>query len=823
MLAAGLAALAGARAVAGRMVPGTRARRPAILGLVVLVAAWWHGTREAGGLQPLPQPHPLARWVASATLAREPLLLEARVRSDATITPTGSAFFADVTRAWVAGRPVPAPAGIRVGVAGTLAGTRLDAWRKGRTVRFPATVRRPQRYRNPGVPDQAAALARRRLHVFASVKSAALVEVISRAWPWEEAAGAARAWVRRAVGRHVGRWSASSAGVTAAILVGDRSGLDRETEQRLQRAGTFHVVAISGGNIAIFTALLLGVARCVGLGPRAGALLAALGVGGYALVVGGAASVARATLVAEIYLLGRILDLRAAPVNVVAAAAAVLAVAAPSALLDAGTALTFGATIGILLGVPVLTGAESAGAPAPGRRRALGTLRKATTALGLATLCAGLAVLPVGASVFSRVSVAGLFLNFLAVPLMTVVQVGGLAALAAAPLSDAAGTALGWVTHAAARALVESARLLDLAPWLSWRVPAPPVWVVCAYYVAWGAWLAAGRPRARGAALAAALATGVFIATAPVWRGAGGAWHVAPWLAATGPRAGTGWLEAVFLDVGQGDAALVRLPDGRGLLVDAGGVAGSASLDVGERFVAPALWALGLRRLWRLALTHGHPDHIGGASAIVEDFQPDEAWEGIAVPRHAGLAELEARMRARGRPWRQVRAGETLRLGKVELRVLHPPAPDWERRAVRNDDSIVLDVRLGGASLVLTGDAGRAVEARLAAAFGSAAVRVVKVPHHGSRNASSAPFIEALRPAVAVVSVGAGNPFGHPAPDVLARYHAAGGRLFRTDRDGAVWVATDGRCLWARTAAGANSRVSGPGCRADAAAPAPPF
>jgi len=473
--------------------------------------------------------------------------------------------------------------------------------------------------------------------------------------------------------------------------------------------------------------------------------------------------------------------------------------------------------------VPALGNAERSRAPAPRRPRILDSVGRAATTLGLATLCAGVAVLPVGASVFSRVSIAGMLLNFKALSLMTVVRVGGLATLAAAPLPDVAGAALGRVTHAAATALVESARLLDVAPWLSWRVPPPPIGVVCAYYVAWGVWLLGVRARARGAALAAALATGAFIATAPAWRGAGGAWHVAPWLEATGPRTDTGWLEAVFLDVGQGDAALVRLPDGRGLLVDAGGLAGSASLDVGERFVTPALWALGFRRLWRLALTHGHPDHIGGAAAIVEDFLPDEAWEGIAVPRHAGLAGLEAGMRARGRPWRQVRAGEVLRLGAVELRVLHPPAPDWERRAVRNDDSIVLDVRLGGASLVLTGDAGRAVEAGLAAAIGGAALRVVKVPHHGSRSASSASFVEALGPAVAVVSAGAGNPFGHPAPDVLARYHAAGARVFRTDRDGAVWVATDGSCLRARTAAGANGWVRGPGCRADAAGPAPPF
>jgi competence protein ComEC len=251
-----------------------------------------------------------------------------------------------------------------------------------------------------------------------------------------------------------------------------------------------------------------------------------------------------------------------------------------------------------------------------------------------------------------------------------------------------------------------------------------------------------------------------------------------------------GTLSVVFLDVGQGDATLIRFPSGRAWLVDAGGIPGARTFDVGARVVAPALWAMGVRRVETLAVTHGDPDHAGGAAAIVADFAPSEVWEGIPVPGEPLMQQVAAAARAAGAARRVTLQGTTVVVDDVEVRVVHPAAPDWERRRVRNDDSLTLVLTYGGTRVLLTGDIGTAVEGGVSRALGPSAawITVLKVPHHGSAGSSSQAFLEAVRPTLAVASAGAGNRFGHPAREVVARYAALGIPLYRTDRDGAVAV-----------------------------------
>ena len=180
---------------------------------------------------------------------------------------------------------------------------------------------------------------------------------------------------------------------------------------------------------------------------------------------------------------------------------------------------------------------------------------------------------------------------------------------------------------------------------------------------------------------------------------------------------GDGRLHVTFIDVGQGDAAFVRFPRGATLLVDAGGLSGSSTFDIGDRVVAPVLRDAGVRRLDVLALTHGDPDHIGGAASIMREFRPREAWEGIPVPRFEPLRALRDEAQQRGVRWANVTAGDRIVVDDVEVAVRHPPAADWERQRVRNDDSIVLELRWRDVSVLLTGDIGKAVEKTLAATF----------------------------------------------------------------------------------------------------------
>jgi competence protein ComEC len=268
-----------------------------------------------------------------------------------------------------------------------------------------------------------------------------------------------------------------------------------------------------------------------------------------------------------------------------------------------------------------------------------------------------------------------------------------------------------------------------------------------------------------------------------------------------------GLLRVAFLDVGQGDATLVRLPGGRALLVDAAGAPGS-SFDAGERVVAPALRALGVRRIDTLVLTHGDPDHIGGAASVLRRFAPRSIWEGVPVPPNAALRELAALAAGRTAVWRTVQAGDVERIDGVDLRVWHPPPPDWERQRVRNDDSVVLELRHGDVSILLTGDIEREAERRLAPRLSLAPIVLLKAPHHGSATSSSEPFIQAARPRAVVFSAGRRNPFGHPHPTVVERYRALGVEIFRTDVDGAVVVDSDGRSATVRTYTGRRQSLS---------------
>ncbi len=559
-------------------------------------------------------------------------------------------------------------------------------------------------------------------------------------------------------------------------MIGDRTALDDDVQRRLQEAGTYHVIAISGGNIAILAGVLIAGFRLAGvLGP--GAMLAASAVlVAYGGLVGGGASVERATCMAVLFLLGRALDQRGPPLNTLAVAAAGLVLVSPLTVRDPAFLLTCGATLAILLIVPVVSG--------------LKTPRASRAAAGLffASLASEVMLLPIAASVFARVTVAGLALNFAAIPLMGVAQGAGMILVLLWPVSRGLARAAGYVAHLGADGLVRSADLMRFAPALAWRVAAPASWCIVLYYAA-GA-VACTRRLPRGARRVAAAG----VAFAAIWIAA------EPWTWAAG--FGDGRLHVTFVDVGQGDAAFARLPTGETLEVDAGGLRGRSTFDVGDRVVAPVLRLAAIHRLGDLIVTHGDLDHAGGAAALVREFRPRAVWEGVPVPRDETLAALRQEAAVVHARWTTVQAGDRLAIGDVEVRVWHPPLPDWERQQVRNDDSIVLELRWRDVSIVLTGDIEREAEAALRGAIPPAPLRVLKVPHHGSLTSSTDAFIRMLAPDVAVVSVGRGNPYGHPSPVVIDRYRRLGAEIFRTDRDGAVTIDSDGYSLSVTTFTG---------------------
>jgi competence protein ComEC len=651
------------------------------------------------------------------------------------------------------------------------------------------TVRRPPVLANFGGASPRWQLLRRPSALVASVKSGALVSVERAAW-WHESAAALRARVRDAAERYVAPASPRAAAIVTAILIGDRAGLDDDVERRLQQAGTYHVIAISGGNVAVLTAISLGLFRLLCRSARVSSAATLAIVAAYGWVVGGDPSVARAVAAACVYLGAGAMGVTPAPLAVLRTAAIVLVLWRPTTVIEAGAWLSFGATAAIVALVPRWNPAISA-LVRPG---AWGFVARVLLTGVAVTVAAELCVLPISAAVFSQVTLAGVMFNLVAVPAMSLVQVCGFLMVFVAAWPAAAGLFAG-MARLSADVLVESAGLLDTVPWLaslSWRVPpVSGVWTAIYFGALVVAMTAAGRARLA--------ATGVSAVALLVIL-------TAPFTSVTQPSADR--VRVTVMDVGQGDAILVQRGGGFALLVDTGGAPGS--FDVGGRIVTPAAWAVGQRRVAMLALTHGDRDHAGGALAVLRDLRPREVWEGVPVARDQDRAQLKALAASQGAVWRTIQAGGRMEWRDLVIEAWHPPAPDWERQKVRNDDSLVLRLRFGELDVWLTGDAGPEFEARFRRPDDAGRLRVLKVAHHGSRTSTGPAFVEALRPQIAIVSAGQGNLFGHPSPDVIARLTAVGASIFRTDRDGAVVIESDGVTARVQAARGRTWTVSVP-------------
>ena len=593
---------------------------------------------------------------------------------------------------------------------------------------------------------------------FGYCKSARLLERRDGGPRWRRAAARARESARRAFARAM--IPGTERGLVLAMVLGDRSEVDEATAEAFRASGTYHVLALSGAQVALVAWLIVASLRRLQAGPWTQAGVTGVAIGAYALLVGGDVPVVRAALMASALLAGRALELDTDPSNLLGLAAVLLLADRPAAAADVGFQLSFGATLGIL----ALAGPLTRGVPRLPLRLDLAVA---------ASLAAQGALAPVLAARFHRLAPAAVLLNIAAVPLSSAVLLSGVGVLAVTPFGPGPARVAGDVAWVAARALRLSGDLGPLGPWLDLRVAGPSLAALALYAGGLGL-LYRGR---RGRGLALLVACHLALVAGRLSRPADGRLHLA------------------VIDVGQGDSLLLRSPAGRSIVVDAGG-ARPPRLDPGERHVAPELWRQGVHRLDVLLVTHAHPDHVGGAPFLLRAFGVAQLWEGPAPLRDPVWRRVDARLSAGGAARLTVAEGMGLVWDGVRISVLGPRRPRRPPRTVRNEDSVVLDVAFGEIHVLLTGDVAGEEERLLHVPRSF----VLKVPHHGSRSSSGSDLVSAAAPRLAVISAGAHNPFGHPHPEVVERYRRAGALLLRTDRDGTVEVATDGQGVWVRTA-----------------------
>ncbi|HKP37711.1 MAG TPA: ComEC/Rec2 family competence protein [Pyrinomonadaceae bacterium] len=729
----------------------------------------------------------------------------------------------------------------------------------GARVRVMTRLDRDADFRNPGVSPFTEYLERKGYDATGVIKSPLLIErlgdqrvFLPLAWLYQW-----RAHLQREFSQ---RFSGETASVLNAALLGNAHNISYRTAERFRAGGTFHILVISGMQIAFIAGVVLLIVRRITQSTILQFLLAAAFLWSYTIAVGAEASVTRAALMFTIAAFAPVVARKPGSLNTIAGAGLVLLIWKPSDLFDPSFQLTFLSVIAIVcLAVPVLRNMQRVGSwrptmvtPYPPQcprwfrtlsetlfwrerewqdeisgsniRYRLFKTRLAVVAerwhtqwlfrfVAAALVVSGsvqIVLLPVTIIYFHRLSISSLVLNIFVGALMVAMAFAALAAVLLSQISATIALPLVMLAEKLNWLLVHVVDPFSYFNVASMRLP---------HYTGWGAlvyglyFLALSilllrltrwdplhqAPRQSHLSWQARIGvTACFVLTALI------IFH--PFSAAKPD----GRLHIDFLDVGQGDAAFLTLPDGTTILIDGGGQPNfdwnSRDVDedepferdtrsIGERVVSEYLWSRGLDRVDYLIATHADADHIEGLNDVARNFKVRAALVARTPANDPEFARFAETMRRARLPVETIGAGDLMRIDNVSFEVLWPPATSNVNASSRNNDSILLRVRMGERSFLFTGDIEKGGEGLVLTEGIDLSSDVVKVAHHGSRTSSIAAFVGATHPSLAVISVGRASMFGHPHEEVVERWRASGAQVMTTGEKGTISLVTDGREL----------------------------
>jgi len=652
-------------------------------------------------------------------------------------------------------------------------------------------LRQPATYRNPGVFDFRRHLQRRGILWTGTIRNPRLITVLKRgAWVWHEADRLQVAITSRIAEKFATDQTAQ--GVVLGIVLGKKQNLAADVERDFQAGGLYHIVVVSGFNLAVIAAAVTFLSKFLRTRRIVRVALVVAATIGYAVLVGNQAPVNRAAVMVCVLAAGKLLDRSHAPLNAMALTAFLLLAFNPADLEDASFQMTFSAAAAVAgIGLPCarwtlhrlqkrlrdFNNVELDGYLSPmdadwrvsrrmfcerhGLPHGIVTVPWRIYVLAVEALIVSLAVEMIFVvfmvQSFHRLSPISPLLNVPAGIVAAAVTPLGLLLIVAPPPIDGF---IAWLIQLLIHLLITLLHGALSLPFASLRVPSAPLWLWMVYGCACAV-AVLGIYRQKMSIFAGGFTFVLVLQGVAILRD----------FSPPAPDAVT----ITFLDVGQGDSIFIESPEGRRMLIDGGGVAAGrflglqdqSTFSIGEDVVSAYLFSRGIRRLDTVVLTHAHNDHMDGLFDILANFAVGELWLGRnpMIPNYRALIDLAQR---RGIPLRFVSAGQQLR----EFTVLHPPQNWRVRKAADNNDSVVLLLRTGSLTALFTGD----LELPLPRID---FVNLLKVAHHGSKGVRMR-----TKSNVRVISVGASNPFGHPHPSALP--------ALRTDLMGAIQVRLEG-------------------------------
>ena len=602
--------------------------------------------------------------------------------------------------------------------------------------------------------------------------------------------------------------------ILQALILGEKGQIPEDILENFKRTGISHVLAISGLHIGIIAFLALILIKAIMKSSeylllkfniiKVSAIFAIIPIIGYAFIAGLGISTVRATIMILTFILAVLLGKERDLLNTLALAAFIILIVTPVSVFDVSFQLSFTAVAAILIIAPRLSALiprrnydETDKSPSLKRKIVLNILL-----FIIVSLAATIGTLPLIAFYFNRLSTVTLLSNIMIIPIIGFVVLPlGLLSIIIAPFTGSLAVFLIKIASFFAGISVSIINFLASFSFSYFFVTTPTLIEIAFYYLL----IIAGmnvldmlklkktdqadiESPLKGTILKITLALIVIFFTVD---------FIYLHLKATN----AGQLRATFIDVGQGSSTLVEFPGGKTMLVDGGGFY-DKGFDTGKYLVAPFLWHERIKKVDIVVLTHPDQDHLGGLIYILENFDIKEVWSNGQESNRGSYLDFKKIIRKKNIPHRIVsRETPEIKIGNTVVRILNPAKPIKKegnpsfRIFDFNNNGVVMKITFGDISILLPADITGTVERDLAMHGNDLRSNILMAPHHGAYTSSTTPFLKVTRPEIVVFSCGVDNAFHFPHPEVLNRYIKVGARIFRTDKNGAITIKTDGESI----------------------------